>query len=95
MRRVKTPARQRSIVGRYWPATDGPIVRCTMNPFLAALQILALLIGSVACLVALAAVSESPLLQRRRRDRHSAPDGNAGQPADDAELAVPRVRSAG
>lgn len=67
-----------------------------MNPFLAALQILALLIGSVACLVALAAVSDSPLLRRRRPEQHSAADRKAEQPADDAELTPgPRVRSAG
>ena len=67
-----------------------------MNPFLAALEILALLAGSVACLVALAAVSESPLLRRRRPEQHSAGDRNAEKPAGDAELTPgPRVRSAG
>ena len=67
-----------------------------MNPFLAALQILALLIGSVACLVALAAVSDSPLLRRRRPEQRSAAGRKAEQPADDAELpSGPRVRSAG
>ena len=68
-----------------------------MNPFLAALEILALLAGSVACLVALAAVSDSPLL-RRRRPEQPTPDGKVEQTADDTELApspTPRVRSAG
>ena len=67
-----------------------------MNPFLAALQILALLIGSVACLVALAAVSDSPLLRRRRQQEQPTADRKAEQPASDAKLTSgPRVRSAG
>jgi hypothetical protein len=67
-----------------------------MNPFLAALEILALLAGSVACLAALAAVSGSPLIKRRHPEQHPTPDRKGEQQSDDADpTTVPQVRSAG
>ena len=55
-----------------------------MNPFLAALEILALLAGSIACLALLAIVSGSPLVRRRHTDPRSEIDQS---PADGADRA--------
>ena len=55
-----------------------------MNPFLAALEILALLAGSIACLALLAIVSGSPLVRRRHPDPRSEADQSPAHGADRA-----------
>ena len=55
-----------------------------MNPFLAALEILALLAGSIACLALLAMLSGSPLDRRRHTDPRSETHQS---PADGADRA--------